>query len=92
MLGVQQPRRGNRSVSLPTLYSLLPAAFPPTVALPAESISTSLTISCVRSRSPACILKHYAAERDRTQLIVNEVEIDSTGKATIGWKAVGSRE
>lgn len=33
--------------------------------------------------SPECLLAHYAATRDQTQLIVNEVELDSGGKVKV---------
>ena len=36
--------------------------------------------------SAECMLKHYADDRDASAIIVNEVDIDSTGRAAIRYK------
>ena len=35
--------------------------------------------------SAKCMLKHYAAERDASALILNEVDIDLVGKVTVRY-------
>jgi len=36
--------------------------------------------------SPRCMLNHYAAERDRTALVYNELDLDISGKVTIRFE------
>jgi hypothetical protein len=36
--------------------------------------------------SAECMLKHYADDRDASAIIVNEVDLDSTGRAAIRYK------
>jgi len=36
--------------------------------------------------SAECMLKHYADDRDASAIIVNEVDLDSTGRAVIRYK------
>lgn len=37
-------------------------------------------------RSARCMLTHYAADRDATALVVNEIDIDYRGRATVRYK------
>jgi len=39
--------------------------------------------------SAACMLRHYATTRDRTALVLNEIDLDIRGKASIRYKRPG---
>ncbi|HUU60346.1 MAG TPA: hypothetical protein VMZ50_12435, partial [Phycisphaerae bacterium] len=39
--------------------------------------------------SAACMLRHYAATRDRTALVLNEIDLDIRGKVSVRHKRPG---
>ena len=72
--------KGVRTVRLYVMDGMFDLAKPITLRVGARTWKGLIPASA------ECMLKHYADDRDASAIIVNEVDIDSTGRAAIRYK------